>query len=125
MLSILTFIYLGVTSGLAMEVHYCMGQQAGFELFGSEKDRCGRCGMKENKSGCCHDEHSFYKLTIDQKHVVNDISFDQVPVIILSEFFIQSYTIQGQTYHPAAQAHSPPLLRTGSETCVLNSIFRL
>ena len=101
-LSILTFIYLGVSSGLAMEVHYCMGQQAGFEFFGSDNDRCGRCGMKENKSGCCHDEHSFYKLTIDQKHVVNDISFDQVPVILLSEFFIQSYSINGQTYHPAA-----------------------
>lgn len=124
-LTILTIIYLGVSSGLAMEVHYCMGQKAGVELFGSDDDRCGRCGMKEKNTGCCHDEHSFYKLTIDQKHVVNDIQFDQIQVIILSTYFIHSWMIQGQAFHPVAQAHSPPLLRTGSQTCIYNSIFRL
>lgn len=125
LLSILTFIYLGVSSGLAMEVHYCMGKKAGVDFFASSDDRCNRCGMKEKNTGCCHDEHSFYKLTVDQKHVVNDISFEQAPVILLTAYYIHSWMIQGQTVHPFTPDHSPPLSIPGIQTCILHGVFRL
>ncbi len=38
-------------SGIAMEIHYCMGKKAGMEFYGSNEDKCGKCGMIEKKGG--------------------------------------------------------------------------
>lgn len=66
-----------VSSGIAMEIHYCMGERAGADLYGTSSEKCGRCGMKEqNKKGCCHDDHQFYKLEDSHKKAVNDLSFN-------------------------------------------------
>ena len=79
LLSIITLIYLGVSSGIAMEIHYCMGKRAGVDLYAGKTDKCGRCGMAEKK-GCCNDEHKFYKLSSDPKTVANDHDFHS-PVV--------------------------------------------
>jgi hypothetical protein len=52
-----------------LEVHYCMGQIAGVELYGGHNDQCGKCGMKEQKGGCCNDELKVYKLEDVHKQV--------------------------------------------------------
>ena len=39
---ILAFVYLAVSSGVALELHYCMGNKAGMELFGGGSDTCGK-----------------------------------------------------------------------------------
>ena len=44
--AILAFLYFGVSSGVAMQIHYCMGKKAGVELYGEVNDKCGKCGMK-------------------------------------------------------------------------------
>ncbi|HMJ47577.1 MAG TPA: hypothetical protein VK498_09615 [Ferruginibacter sp.] len=80
LLSIITFIYLSVSSGIAMEIHYCMGQRAGVDMYATKAGKCSRCGMTEKK-GCCNDEHKFYKLTTDQKTVANDHDFHS-PVVL-------------------------------------------
>lgn len=56
-----------VSSGMAMEVHYCMGERVSTEFYASSGDTCGRCGMKEKKGGCCSDEQKFIKLSDDHK----------------------------------------------------------
>lgn len=126
LLTILTFVYLGVSSGLAREVHYCMGKIAGVEYFGgSDDDRCGRCGMEEDKTGCCHDEHSFHKLVIDQKLVSNDIQFDQPVFFLVSP--IQSCVSIGlgaETVSADVTDHSPPVY-SGIYRCILHGVFRL
>jgi len=69
-------IYMTVSSGVAMELHYCMGKPAGVDYFAvQEKKACGKCGMTEKKGGCCTDEHKFYKLDNSHNNVYNDISF--------------------------------------------------
>lgn len=76
-------IYLTVSSGIALEVHYCMGKLAGVDFYDADHDKCSRCGMKEKKGGCCSDEHKFYKLADAHKNVSNnyDASFSQVAVV--------------------------------------------
>lgn len=120
---ILAFLYLGVSSGIAMEIHYCMGKKAGVDFYGKDSDKCGKCGMKEKK-GCCNDEHKFYKINDSHKNVSNDLSF-QTPVFT----FVSFYPLFKESFFPSAadravQNHSPPIY-TRPSTCVLNCIFRL
>ena len=120
---ILAFLYLGVSSGIAMEIHYCMGKKAGVDFYGKDSDKCGKCGMKEKK-GCCNDEHRFYKINDSHKNVSNDLSFE-TPVFTLVTF----YPLFKENFLPTAadravQNHSPPIY-TRPSACVLNCVFRL
>ena len=72
LVSLLAVLYLGMSSGIAMELHYCMGRLAGIEWFSSDNDRCGRCGIKEKKGGCCSDEYKFVKLQDAHKQTGHD-----------------------------------------------------
>ncbi len=73
-----------VSSGVAMEIHYCMGQRAGVDFYKTEKDKCSRCGMKEKKGGCCSDEHKFYKLANEHKNVFNEYHAFIFPSIVIN-----------------------------------------
>ena len=86
LLSILTIIYLTVSSGVAMEIQYCMGKKAGIDIYQSGEDKCGRCGMTEKKGGCCSDEHKFYKLADAHKNVFNDYNAYQAPAVFINEY---------------------------------------
>lgn len=66
LLILLTAVYMLSASGLAMQIHYCMGEKVGLEFFSHKDEKCGKCGMTERK-GCCSDEHRFFKLSIDHQ----------------------------------------------------------
>jgi len=123
-LGILTMLYMTVASGIAMEIHYCMGKKAGVEFYGSDSDKCGRCGMKDKKSGCCHDEHKFYKLSDSHKNVTNDISFAANEVAVVTEYFLYNWQLADDEAVALVNYHSPPD-DTGPSACVLNCVFRL
>jgi hypothetical protein len=121
--AILAILYLGVSSGVAMEIHYCMGKKAGVELYGSKNDKCGKCGMKE-KGGCCKDEHKFYKLQDSHKNVSNDLQLEAPLAIIANGYPEYQFTTIDGPLANGINNHSPPP-RTGRSTCILNCIFRL
>ncbi|MFT3681520.1 MAG: hypothetical protein QM791_14715 [Ferruginibacter sp.] len=122
--SILALLYLGVSSGVAMEIHYCMGKQAGVELYGSDDDHCGKCGMKEKKGGCCSDEHKFYKLEDSHKNVSNDLQLE-APVAIITTHFPEYYFERiSDPVARSLKSHSPPLY-PGLSACILNCVFRI
>ncbi len=122
--AILAFLYLGVSSGIAMEIHYCMGKKAGVELFGNDNDKCGKCGMKEKKGGCCSDEHKFYKLNDSHKNVSNDVSFETPVVFIENPLPLLQFPFINDPLTNELQNHSPPIY-TGPSACILNCVFRL
>lgn len=122
--AILAFLYLGVSSGIAMEIHYCMGKKAGVELYGSESDKCGKCGMTDKKSGCCKDEHKFYKLQDSHKNVSNDLHLEAPVAIIASSFSEYHFATISDPLAEGINNHSPPL-RTGPSACILNCVFRI
>jgi hypothetical protein len=66
---ILALLYLLASSGVVLNVHYCMGQMAGVEVYADHDDTCGKCGMKEQQGGCCSDELKVYKLEDAHKQV--------------------------------------------------------
>ena len=122
--AIIAFLYLSVSSGIAMEIHYCMGKKAGIDFYGSDDGKCGRCGMKDKKSGCCNDEHKFYKLNDSHKNVSNNISFETIdhPVIISHSVFESE--VSTALYLNTLHTHSPPH-HTRPSACILNCVFRL
>jgi hypothetical protein len=122
--AILAFLYLGVSSGIAMEIHYCMGKKAGVELFASGNDKCGKCGMKEKKGGCCSDEQQFYKLNDSHKNVSNDLSFEMPVAIISSSFKTYQWAPAVAVVASTTHNNSPPP-DTGPSACILHCVFRL
>lgn len=110
------------TSGMAMEVHYCMGKRVGIDFFAHHNDKCGKCGMKE-KGGCCKDEQKFYKLSQDHSSTtlavaliapVKDIIIDRVIFLPLS---ISSLPANNKKYEPD--------ILSGYGLCKLHCVFRL
>lgn len=110
--------------GVAMEIHYCMGSKAGVELYGSDNDKCGRCGMTENKGGCCHDEHQFYKIDDSHKNVSNDLSFTTPVVFIETEWPSFNWQLPADAAMAVVNNHSPPEY-SGPSATVLHCVFRL
>ena len=57
----LTFIYLVVASGMAINLHYCGGKISSVSLWKKEKDDC--CGKKKmKKKNCCKEKTSVLKI---------------------------------------------------------------
>ena len=58
------FIYLAISSGLILEIHYCMGKEAGssVKFAGNATPRCGKCGMENGPHKCCHNELKLIKV---------------------------------------------------------------
>jgi hypothetical protein len=124
-IGILAVLYMGVSSGIAMEIHYCMGKKAGMEFYGSSSDKCGKCGMSEKNTGCCHDEHKFYKLSDSHKSVSNDINFTADEIAVVADHhYLYDWQIPGTIALTAVNNHSPPD-PAGPSACILNCVFRL
>ena len=80
-------IYLAITSGLVLQVHYCMGKLSGasVSMAASGDHACAVCGMKNGKNKCCHDDVKFIKLQDVHKQVSSDYQFTP-PVGATQEF---------------------------------------
>ncbi|MEO6722911.1 MAG: hypothetical protein ABIN67_21265 [Ferruginibacter sp.] len=123
-IAILAILYLGVYSGIAMEIHYCMGKKSGVDFYGENGKKCGKCGMKEKK-GCCSDEHKFYKLSDSHKSVSNDLHFS-LPAMALVPAGIpfEGNQLYSVVTGDALKNNSPPVY-TGPSACIMNCVFRL
>lgn len=70
---ILAILYLGLSTGATLHMHYCMGKYVGSSLTLHESsDSCSKCGMekKASKNKCCKDETKLVKIEQDQKVTV-------------------------------------------------------
>lgn len=122
-IAILAFLYMFVSSGVAMEIHYCMGKKAGMDLYGTGNDKCGKCGMKEKK-GCCSDEHKFFKLNDSHKNVSNNINFETPVIAIVTTHPIYDFKLTANADTGKVLNNSPPEY-SGPSACILNCVFRL
>lgn len=113
-----------MASGIAMDIHYCMGKRAGVDFFNGGNEKCGRCGMKEKKNGCCHDEHQFHKLQDSHKNVSNDISFLPDEAVISTTYYTYDWLIPAKGKTSIVRNNSPPLY-AGRDACIFHCVFRL
>lgn len=103
------FMYLAITSGLVLQVHYCMGKQSGTSVaMGAGEDHtCGKCGMKNGKNKCCHDEVKFIKLQDAHKQVTADFEI-HAPAATTQEFNLINAGQPLCCQAPSPASHSPP-----------------
>ncbi len=68
--SIVVVLYLLLSSGVVVHLHYCMDRLAEIGLFAADhEDVCNDCGMQMNEDNdCCHDRTDVIKLKQDQTH---------------------------------------------------------
>ena len=121
--AILAIIYLGVSSGIAMNIHYCMGKLSSIELMHSN-DKCDKCGMKYGKNSCCNDKFKIVKLTDSHKIISNEINIFTPVAIIDNSKSISDIDFQHAPIIADFNNHSPPISQ-GISLCILNSVFRI
>ncbi|MBC6489624.1 hypothetical protein BC349_01485 [Flavihumibacter stibioxidans] len=86
-----------------------MNEFVGWSLWHGKKDnKCGRCGMKEKKDGCCKDEHKQVKVkTEHQKSATAQyIQFADVPALVIPITDISFKGIEVSLHFPVSNA--PP-----------------
>jgi len=119
-------IYLGVSTGVVVNYHYCMDRLASTQLFGKETKVCGKCGMHIDQShGCCRDEVKVVKMDDDQRLAFSFVAAIQAPALpapdysdYFADFFPDALPPKNLT------SHSPPLLNE-QDTWLRNRVFRL
>lgn len=124
--AILILVYLGSSSGVVINSHYCMKKLVSVKLFETKTEQCGQCGMEmHDNPGCCHDDTKFVKLVQDQiKSPVPFFQFDPVAALPaqLSEFLLASlFNTDAETY---TDDHSPPL-RSEQDQYIVFRVFRI
>ncbi len=123
-IGIVALIYIVVSSGIAMDIHYCMGKKAGVDFYSNGSDICGKCGMEEDKTGCCHDEHQFVKLSDSHQNVYNTISFASYNVDVINSFPFIELQLPTQFATSSPSNHSPPYYNK-PDACIMNCVFRI
>ncbi len=123
--TLLAIIYFSVSSGMVMNMHYCMGKLSSVKLAVLPDATCA-CGKKaEKKMKCCRTEVKLVKVTdVQQKSVIADVSFPlpiAAPVAELNLLQASFYNAQINV-HP--QVHAPPLL-SEQDTYLRNCVFRI
>ncbi|MFM7838266.1 MAG: HYC_CC_PP family protein [Chitinophagaceae bacterium] len=59
--TLIALLYLGFTSGIVVNWHYCMGDLAAVEWGMDYGTSCSKCGMKDRK-GCCETTYQVFKV---------------------------------------------------------------
>lgn len=115
--------YLGITSGVMVNIHYCMGRIAEVNYGHDKQDKCSNCGM-EQKDGCCKTEHKFIKSTTDQL-LAKTIT---QPAPAVAEIPVNNpYSVAAplaEEHFTYLKYHSPPDKRL-NDLRVYNSVFRI
>jgi len=119
---LLGLIYLAVSSGIVVNMHYCMGKLADISYNTQTDSHCGICGMDD--SGCCHDDVKVVKLE-DSYKSATIINF-QLPVLeaLSPGTPVYTFSIHHSCPGVVSYANDPPDIQQPSLT-ILHSVFRI
>ncbi|RFS24802.1 hypothetical protein DVR12_06300 [Chitinophaga silvatica] len=121
---LLASLYITLTGGVAVNVHYCMGKLAAVDLQSKPVDLCNKCKKPAKGMDCCKDEVKFCKLTSSHQAAkvaqqVFSAPIDlQLPVKILPVPSIQSLVALSDAQH------APPDIGASS-LIIRNCTFRI
>jgi hypothetical protein len=124
---IVAFIYLFISAGLVLQIHYCMGKETGTSVQFAEiaTRTCNTCGMQNAKNKCCHDEVKFIKLQDVHKQVNADYTIT-APQATCKEFNLINTSLNTSVDSVSINNHSPPDDDDGQPSLlILHHIFRI
>lgn len=120
---ILAVIYITLTSGVVVNIHYCMGRVAGVTYGQEAEHQCDSCGM-EKKDGCCETEHKLVKADIDHISAKNVTAPLLLATAVETVFPEYDFADTSSWEHYNTQYHSPPDFRRNNLS-IHNSVFRI
>ncbi len=126
-IAFVAIFYLAVTSGFAVNLHYCMGEVASVSIghAGDHADgSCSKCGMDKSNFHCCKDEVKELKLQDSHQPVTqflqlvstSDAALISTPNLLLNP--------QGSLVSEPATYHAPPP-REGNKVYRSLAVFRI
>lgn len=110
-ISVIAVFYLSVTSGLVINMHFCMGQFSSvtFNHDADHEDGQGnKCGMKKLKNNCCTEEVTTLKL--NDVHEASTFSFALASITshVPEKQIVLHEPEQGISAIPVTDYFSPP-----------------
>lgn len=122
--AILAILYLTITSGVVVNVHYCMGRIASVEYGSDDHDVCSKCGMPGQKNKCCHTEYKLVKVQDAHQLAKTQVQFLELPAEVPVQQPLFQQPVAGQEPYLALQYHSPPDPRLNT-VYLSNCVFRI
>ncbi len=119
---ILAVLYLGITTGAEVNIHYCMGKIADIKFDNNNDDACGKCGSK-TAMPCCGHQYKLIKLSDAHQLVDNSVNF-HAPLVQPQTFNEYHFACMHQIIeNNNASTHAPPL--SPPDICIKNCVFRI
>jgi hypothetical protein len=113
-LYLLSFIFIITSSGVMVNMHYCMGKLAGTSMswVSNTPKKCGKCGMKKSTKqgkGCCHDSKKLIKNVVDQNIAISFFNVDHQLALLpnCSNFETVSIVVSDNAKQ-SNYSHAPP-----------------
>ncbi len=119
---IITVLYLAVSSGLAVQIHHCMGKIADFSFGPSSTDKCNSCGMSKTAGSCCKDELKFVKLQDSYKLLNVNYELAVPEADLHNSHYLANIKIIARVPLFNDKGHSPPAVPS---LHILHCIFRI
>jgi hypothetical protein len=124
---IVACMYLAISSGLVLQIHYCMDKQVSSSVKFAEVSThtCSVCGMQNAKNKCCHDDIKFIKLQDVHKQATADYTIAPLPSVS-QEFNLINTSLYSFVDSAATHNNSPPDDDDGQPSLyIFNGIFRI
>ena len=122
---ILIIIYVTFTSGLLVNVHYCMGKVASVRIESTAAaDACNACEQRATMS-CCNDHLTVLKVNDAHIGVVNESSMASVASILLSVFTSNLFADSNIISDDIILSNISPPPRNAPEIFLRNCNFRI
>ena len=125
LIAISALFYLAISSGVIVNMHYCMKRLDSVQFYAKQDDLCGKCGMDTREAnGCCHDEIKVFKITDDQQPSLFAFHLAGIKPMAaeVSLFLVAPYFSKKEQIHFCN--HSPPLL-SAQDTYLQQCVFRI
>lgn len=117
LVTILAFLYLGISTGATVHLHYCMGKFLGASLWHDDADEheCDHCGMTKlsgNDNDCCKEKHKLIKS--EDQHIAGAVFSDflkytQSPAeIVPGHSYFNSLIPLDRPLNEMEPVHAPP-----------------
>ena len=122
--SILLILYVAFSSGVIINLHYCMNRFDSAQLGAAIADYCTKCGMHTSKSnGCCHDTVKIIKIDDDHQAGGYSIKFQDVSGIYVEKNYTPELQVTNNSFTNYTINHSPPI--NEQDTYLQNCVFRI
>jgi len=119
---LLAFLYLTITSGFAVNVHYCMGEVSGINLVTFGEAFCNACGKKAAANSCCKTDVKFFKVKTSHTVADGTLKFNPLQLAAFSPAGLWIKTPLFRSLYTVIRAHAPPL-PPDKPLYLLNKVF--